>query len=197
MDEISLKELLANWKYAWAKRQQGKEKELGRYTKLSYSLEELETAIKKELPKGNVLQAYAEINREWGEKFGNSLYEEILYFYKLCEGNAYFDIAEVEEVLCVKYECTWNKKTFIQKCMDIIIKAPIKIQDKNNLYEIQYQLFRLGKEEEVWDMYQNKEFFPREILGKLYNRLQEKQCSKSRIAWIATWLSSSCQENIS
>ena len=53
MDEISLKELLANWKYAWAKRQQGKEKELGRYTKLPYSLEKLETAIKKELSKGN------------------------------------------------------------------------------------------------------------------------------------------------
>ena len=79
MEQISItrKDVLANWKCTWAKTQ-GKEKELGQYTKLPYSLEELETAIKKELPKGGVLRAYAEINTEFEERdsFGNQLYLE-------------------------------------------------------------------------------------------------------------------------
>lgn len=188
MSEISLKELVANWKYAWAKAMQGKEKGLGQYTKLPYSLEELESTIKKELPTGGVLKVYAEINREWKEKFGTDLYDEIMYFYELCEGSAYFDISEIEELLYMEYTYEWNKQTFIQNCMNMIIKAPVKVQIKDKLYDVQYHLFRLGKEEEVWYAYQYKKLFPKEMLEKLYKRLKEEQVAKSRLAWITTWL---------
>ena len=187
MDEITVKELLANWKCAWVKAQ-GKERKLDGYTELPDSLEELETVIQNELQKGGVLKAYAELNKEWEEEFGDYLYEEIMRLYELCEGIAWFDISEVDDLLLVKCGNDWDKKTFVQKCMDIIMKAPITIQEKENLYEIQYQLFRLGKEDEVWYAYQCKNLFPKEMLEKLYERLQEKHFSEPRIAWIVEWL---------
>ena len=156
---------------------------------MPYSLEELEAAIKKELPKGGVLRAYAELNREWNEKVGNRLYEEIMHFYELCEETAYFDISELEDLLLVKCNDDWNKKTFVQNCMNIIIKAPVKVQEKDRLYEVQYQLFRLGKEEDVWYAYQHTHLFPKEMLKKLYERLKKNQFSESRVAWITSWLS--------
>ena len=188
MSEISLKELVANWKCTWAKTMQGKEKELGGYTKLPYSLEELEAAIKKELPAGGVLKAYAEISREWKEPFGNNIYDEIRHLYELCEGMLYVDISELEELLCMEYAYEWNKQTFMQNCMNIIMKAPVKIQVKDKLYDVQYHLFRLGKKEEVWYAYQYKKLFPKEMLEKLYQRLKEEKVAKSRLAWITAWL---------
>ena len=190
MNDVSLKEIVANWKYAWAKAQ-GKEKELGRYTKLSYSMEELEGMIKKELPKGGVLKVYAELNQEWKEKFGNSLYYEIMSFYELYEGIAYFDISELEELLFVECNYEWKAKIFIQKCMNIIIKAPVKIREKDKLYDIQYHLFRLGKEKDVRYAYEHKKLFPKEMLEALYEKLKENN-ELEREAWITAWLNNSC-----
>lgn len=190
MNDVSLKEIVANWKYVWAKAQ-GKEKELGQYTKLSYSMEELEGMIKKELPKGGVLKVYAELNREWKEKFGNSLYYEIMSFYELYEGIAYFDISELEELLFVECNYEWKAKIFIQKCMNIIIKAPVKIREKDKLYDIQYHLFRLGKEKDVRYAYEHKKLFPKEMLEALYEKLKENN-ELEREAWITAWLNNSC-----
>lgn len=198
MNEHSVKELLekkkllANWKKRlWEKTKQGKEKELGQYEKLPYSLEELEDAIKAELPKGGVLRAYAEINEEWKETLGNSLYNEIMRLYEICKEceGAYFDISEVEQLFHIEYYYAWNRKEFTEKCMDIIMKAPMKIQDKERLYEIQRHLFWIGSQEEVWDAYENKHLFPKEMLGTLYDRLQQEEFPKSRMAWIIAWLS--------
>ena len=114
MEEISLKELLANWKVAWAKTKKGREKALEQYEKLPYSLEELEDAIKAELPKGSVLRAYAEINEEWQETLGNDLYNEIMRLYEICKEceGAYFDISEVERLFHVQYYYAWDRKKF-------------------------------------------------------------------------------------
>lgn len=186
MNEPSLKELLANWKCAWAYIQ-GEERALNKYTKLPYSRQELEEAIKKELPKGGVLQAYAEINREWEEKLENRLYDEIMRLYELCEGKLYFDISEVEYLLYSHKISEWDEDTHIRKCMNIIMKAPINVQVKNKVYDTQYVLFHLGKEEEVWYAYQYKKLFPKEMLEKLYERIQEETYTK-RAAWIVAWL---------
>ena len=57
-------------------------------------------------------------------------------------------------------------------------------------------MFCLGKEKEVWYAYQQKKLFPKEMLKKLYHRLEEKKLSKEKISkvrmnWLTTWLSSS------
>ena len=185
----TLRTIIANWKYAWAKQMQGQEKSLGKYEKLPQSLQELETLIKQELKKGGVLQAYAEINQEWNEVLTKSLYEEIMGFYELCEGTAYFDIAEVEELLKVDYKGCWkNTEEFVQNCMNIVIKAPMKIQEKNKLYDIQRHVFRLAKDEDVWYAYEQKKLFPKEILETLYEQIEDDSWGKKRAAWIIAWL---------
>ena len=188
MEKVSLKELLINWKYVWAK-QKGKEKEERDYTKLSDSLSELETAIQKQLPQGGVLREYALLSKEWKEEIDDSLYEEVMRLYELCEETPYFDISEIEELFQLENTKKWDTETFLEKVMDVIVKAPVHIQKKDKLYNIQYHLFRLGKTEDVWYAYQYKKMFPKEILEELYEQLEKKDHTDPRLAWIVAWLS--------
>lgn len=185
--DYTIQEILANWKY---QREGAKEDTgaLGKYNKLPLSTEELEKLIVEKLPSGGVLSAYAEVSKALKEPICLRTYGEMLRLYELCEENPYFDVSEVDEVLNMEYSREVGDEKFRDICMDIIAKCPVIVSEHCKLFSSQEFLFHLGKEEDVWAAY-HKNFFPKEILEELYEKMQKKGCPKTRLVLLIAWMS--------
>ena len=185
--EYTLQDILANWKY---RREKEKKEEavLGQYNKLPHSLEELEKLIVEKLPLGGVLSAYSKVSRTMKDPLGLKTQEEIFRLYELCDGQLYFDVFELDEIFKMDYHGEMPEEKFRELCMDIIVRCPVTITESDKLSGSQEILFRLGDEEDVWTAY-NKNFFPKDILEELYEKMKAKHCNKTRLSWIIAWMS--------